>query len=396
MDNQHTQWKSILTLTLTLTLTAHADTNQTTQKSQKSVLNNLNKNIATIKADLQNATNKKTHLQDALDYIETTQGHLNQQLKKTQTQLSAQQIQLTQLQKKSTPLLKKENQARELLKQQIRAAYLFSHQPYLKLLLAPNGITQTRRLLMYFHYITQIQLNTITQLQQSILQYKQNQQAIQNQYKKLLTVKQTQLDNQQAMQKTKVARQQLIQTIDQNIKTKSEKLTELLSDKKRLQKTLENLNNQMTEHWSAAVLNNKPFAQLKGKLPWPTHGHVLHNFGTQIKQSELRWDGMLIEAPAGQPVHAVASGQVIFAKWLAGYGLLMIVNQGNGYMTLYGRNQSLMKKVGDRVLAGEEIATVGKSGGFHQPALYFAIRHNTQVLNPNTWCRSVFLTGSHG
>ncbi|EKD77026.1 MAG: M23 peptidase protein [uncultured bacterium] len=367
-------------LTLTLTLSAYA-------AEQNSQLNNLNNHIAAIKIDLQQATQKKSHLQSTLAEIETTEGHLNQQLKNTQQQLSQQQKQLQQLQQQSLPLSTQKKQARKLLQQQIRAAYLFSQQPYLKLWLAPDDMLQTQRLLLYFHYITQSQMQTVMQLQQSIAACEQNQKAIQTQYAQLLTIKQSQMENQTALQKTKTMREQLIATINQHIQSKHQKLISLLDDKKRLENTLQQLHQQITEHVSTAVLDNHPFATLQGKLSWPVRGQVLHNFGTQIDQSELRWDGTLIQAPTGQPVHAVASGRVIFAKWLAGYGLMIIINQGNGYMTLYGRNQTLTKNAGDTVRAGDVIATVGKSGGFHHSALYFSIRHNAQVLNPMLWCR---------
>ncbi len=100
----------------------------------------------------------------------------------------------------------------------------------------------------------------------------------------------------------------------------------------------------------------------------------------------LRWEGTLIAAPQGQPIHAVAPGRVIFSKWMPGYGLLLIISQGNGYMTLYGRAQTLTKAVGDYVKANEVIGTVGKSGGFAHSALYFSIRHDGTAINPTIFC----------
>ena len=130
-----------------------------------------------------------------------------------------------------------------------------------------------------------------------------------------------------------------------------------------------------------------PFYKKRGHLIWPTTGRIKHHFGTQIGQSELKWNGVLIEASQGQTVHAVAPGKVIFAKWLQGYGLLLIIDHGNGYMTLYGRNQSLLKKVGDWVKTNTTIATAGQTGGFSQSALYFSLRHNAKPLNPEKWCK---------
>lgn len=132
--------------------------------------------------------------------------------------------------------------------------------------------------------------------------------------------------------------------------------------------------------------SNKNFALLRGKLPWPTKGTVLHYFNTTIAKSELKSTAELISAPDEQPVYSVAPGVVVFSKWLEGYGLLIIINHGEGYMTLYGRNHSLYKHEGDQVAAGDLIATVGQSGGYEKPALYFAIRYNAKPLDPNQWC----------
>jgi septal ring factor EnvC (AmiA/AmiB activator) len=121
-------------------------------------------------------------------------------------------------------------------------------------------------------------------------------------------------------------------------------------------------------------------------MGWPTKGHILDYFGTKIYHSELRWSGILIKAPENQKVHAIANGKIVFANWLPGYGLLLIINHGHGYMSLYGRDHSLKKKVGDMVKKGDVIATVGKSGGYRHSALYFAIRHNAEPLSPKKWC----------
>ena len=366
----------ILTLTLPLTPPLHADT-------KKSELNNINKNIASIQTDLHQSSIKKSQLQAALEQIETTEARINEKLKKIQTELTTQQNKLAQLKQQAVPLSNAKNQNHALLKQQIRDAYLFSQQPTMKLLLAPDDVTQTQRMMMYFHYITTAQVNTMTELQKSLTACQKNQAAIQKQYATLLALKSKQLKNQQALQTAQAQRQQLIQEISAHIQTNSEKLKKLLQNKQQLETTIKQLNTTSTNE---TFVSHRPFAQLQGKLPWPTQGQIRHAYGAQIGQSELTWDGVVIAAPLGQPVRAIASGRVIFAKWMSGYGLLLIINDGGGYMTLYGRNQMLFKTVGDTVKAGEKIGAVGKSGGFSEPALYFSIRYNGQAVNPGKWC----------
>ncbi len=353
----------------------------------QSQLSSINQSIASIKTDLKKSTIQRSHLENALAEIETSEGKIHAQLQNTTQALTQHQKKLAQLKQATIPLINQKNQNNALLIQQIRAAYILNRQPYLALLLTPNGMSNSHHLLMYYHYITQAQMQTMTHLQQSITQYQENQNQIQHQYTQLLSLKQTQINNQLSLQKTKSQREQLIATINQDIQTKHQKLIQLLANKKQLQQTVAALRTKMSEHLSRAVLGNAPFSRLQGKLAWPLQGRILRNFGTQIEQSELKWDGTVIGAKPGESVHAVASGRVIFARWLAGYGLLIIINHGSGYMTLYGRNQQVDVNVGDYVKPGEVIATAGKSGGFDHTALYFSIRHNTTALNPSAWCR---------
>jgi len=131
-----------------------------------------------------------------------------------------------------------------------------------------------------------------------------------------------------------------------------------------------------------------PFASARGKLPWPVNGRLLARFGeTRGDDARTKWDGVMISASSGSQVHAVHGGRVVFADWLRGAGLLVILDHGNGYLSLYGHNQSLLKKPGDVVKAGEAISTVGTSGGQDTPALYFAIRQQGRPTDPSQWCR---------
>ncbi len=129
-----------------------------------------------------------------------------------------------------------------------------------------------------------------------------------------------------------------------------------------------------------------PFESLQGKLPWPTVGSVLIHFGEQVERGGLHYTGVLIQAPLGQPVYAIYPGRVVFANWLQGFGLLLIIDHGDGYMTLYGHNQILYKKVGDMVRTAEQIAAVGNSGRHVPTGLYFEIRHNSEPIDPQQWC----------
>ena len=139
------------------------------------------------------------------------------------------------------------------------------------------------------------------------------------------------------------------------------------------------------EATAAVNLADQPFDALKGKLPWPVQGAIAERFGS--KRYEMNWDGVLINGHEGAEVKAVAAGRVVYADWLRGYGLMVIVDHGKGYISLYAFNQSINKTAGTHVKAGETLATVGRSGGRSGPALYFGIRNRGVPLNPEQWCR---------
>ena len=140
---------------------------------------------------------------------------------------------------------------------------------------------------------------------------------------------------------------------------------------------------------SAGASYGGAFVSAKGKLPWPVDGRLLARFGdARGDDARSTWDGVMISASAGSQVHAVHGGRVVFADWLRGAGLLVILDHGNGYLSLYGHNQSLLKAAGDIVKAGEAISTVGNSGGQDTPALYFAIRQQGRPSDPAQWCRT--------
>ena len=132
--------------------------------------------------------------------------------------------------------------------------------------------------------------------------------------------------------------------------------------------------------------DSRPFKQQKGKLPWPASGAFLASYGEPRKQGGLKWNGVLISSKHGTPVRAISHGRIAFADWLQGFGFITIIDHGEGYMSLYGHNETLVKQAGDWVNAGEVIATSGDSGGQPMPGVYFEIRSRGKPVNPGNWC----------
>ncbi|MGB6452473.1 MAG: peptidoglycan DD-metalloendopeptidase family protein, partial [Steroidobacteraceae bacterium] len=137
----------------------------------------------------------------------------------------------------------------------------------------------------------------------------------------------------------------------------------------------------------ALTPGNDAFSRLRGELAWPVAGRVAASFG-QDRAGGLKWDGLLIDTARGAQVRAIYQGRVIFADWLPGLGLLLVIDHGNGYLSLYGHNERLYKKVGDQVAAGDSIAAAGDSGGSPRPELYFEIRKGDRPVDPRPWFRT--------
>jgi septal ring factor EnvC (AmiA/AmiB activator) len=352
--------------------------------STESMLNQLKSKIADIKSHLEKEQSTRSQYQKQLKQAELQASKLAQQLQKTAHSLSSEQQHLQSLQANAAQYQRQLAAQEAAFDTQIKAAYLTSQQPYLKLILNQQDPENIGRTLQYYRYINQDRLQAILELQNTLAKIERNQQEIHAQTQELASLKLKQQQEQSKLTSAQLSRKQALASLNQAIQTKSQKLAELMRNKRALERTLTTLNQTSTPY---VLPTGQSFEQLRNKLAWPTRGQIVQGFGVAIEQSELQTNGVLIKAPLGQSVYAIAPGKVIFAKWMTGYGLLLIIDHGHHYMSLYGRNHALHKKVGDVVKGGEMIATVGTSGGYQQPELYFAIRHNAVPMNPALWCK---------
>jgi len=180
-------------------------------------------------------------------------------------------------------------------------------------------------------------------------------------------------------------RQLALAAIEQSLDTDNARVAKLEADRRRLGELLDELQRSLAE--MDTPLSYKPFPQARGEMVFPARGKPRNRFGASRNTGDLRWRGWLIPAPEGSPVKAVHYGRVVYADWLRGQGLLLILDHGEGYLSLYGQNRSLRREVGDWVAPGEVIATVGASGGASQSGLYFEIRRGGDPVDPGSWVR---------
>lgn len=346
----------------------------------KHKLNSINKEIKSVSSSLSSDRSKRSKLQHELKKLETDAAKLNLKINKTRKALGKQNNNYATLNHEKTVLLKRQEKEKKLLAKQVRSTYLFGDKNALKLLLNQDDPSKTSRLLTYLKHLNAYRLEEINKINDSLIALQKNQEALEKSKKDLAELH-TQLKKELSKQATnKEKRIKLLSRVTKDIRTEQQQLSNLIANKHELENVIKALNLKQR-------LARQNLKKLKGKLSWPTKGRVIVKFGQHINKSPLRWEAVLLSAKDGAPVKAVASGKIAFASWMPDLGLLIIIDHGNGYMTLYGRNGNLYKNVGDKVAAGDIIATVGHSGGHNKPALYFAIRHNGQPLNPSKWCR---------
>ncbi len=268
------------------------------------------------------------------------------------------------------------------LAEQIRASYRLSSQSRMKLVLNQDSPAQLGRMLAYYDYINRAQLTKISGLREALTALDAMQQSIDRELSRLDKV---QTEQGAIIDRLDLQRQQrkiLLAELDNQIDSEELRLRELERNRQDLETLLKRLSDVLADI-PADLGKHLGVANQKGRLPMPVTGPVRHAFG-QSRGGGMRWQGWLIESPQGSTAIAVAYGRVAFADWLRGYGLLIIIDHGEGFMSLYGHNETLLQEAGDWVEPGETISVVGAGTGSDQ-GLYFELRKNGKSLDPAAW-----------
>ncbi|MBI3771151.1 MAG: peptidoglycan DD-metalloendopeptidase family protein [Gammaproteobacteria bacterium] len=352
------------------------------QKTEE--LEQLRQNIKTIKKELSLEQIRQNTLQRELAKTEKEASRLHQELRRLDNDLRQQQQTKHDLENEIAHLDQTLQSQRQQLAVQIRANYGNSAQSPIKLLLNQEDPTAIDRLLHYHHYVQQAQAHIITKAQYNRTQLSQLEQELQHQTEKLEAIQSAQKQRHQELTAAQQQRSKLLTQSQRRADRQEQKLEQLVEDAQELSELIKRL--QAKRRTQPYIPKSKSLAELKGKLLWPIEAPLRHRFGSPRNQTSLTWQGVVLDGKSGQEVQAIAPGRVAFAEWIRGYGLLLIVDHGEGYMSLYGHNQALLKEAGDEVNAGESIATVGNSGGQEIPGLYFEIRKDGKPADPALWC----------
>lgn len=363
--------------------TGFAEEKSSEDKSEE--LKTLRNQIEDVKSGLDAAKSESEKLQGELRQSEIAIGRESLKLKGLEEQIQKRYDRLDELNLVITEHEKTLDVERARLAQQVRAAYMTGRSDYLKLLLNQEDPAKVGRVLAYYDYYNRERINTIKSINDKVDLINELRSNIVSETKLLEELKKRQLAKSEELKAWRESRNTILARLEDEIDTKGQELKSLQEHERKLTALINKLDNRQDA--ISFFEDVPPFDTLKGKLQWPAQGKLLNSFGSRRKGNSLKWTGVTIGASAGKEVQAVHTGKVIFADWFRNLGLLIIIDHGGGYMTLYGYNQSLLKKQGDWVLAGEPIALVGDSGGQTRPGVYFEIRHRGKPLNPVLWCK---------
>jgi septal ring factor EnvC (AmiA/AmiB activator) len=343
--------------------------------------------IDKVRAEMERDAGRRDKLSKELEETEKTvsgaRGEL-EKLRRERAQHTARRAELAAQKRTEENALARDRAA---LSGQIRAAHMIGQEEPLKLLLNQRDPAQAGRVLTYYQYFGRARANQIAAINQHIGEL--------NSLDEQLAVEEQRLGALEEQQKSQVARLQTARdrrgralvTLESESRNRARELERLKDQQGGLEKLVRELRRALERIEKFPTDSKDAFAKLRGKLAWPVNGRLQASFG-QVRAGGVKWDGVLVSGSQGSAVRAVYHGRVVYADWLSGLGLLTIVDHGDGYLSLYGHNDRLYKEVGERVTAGDTIATMGDSGGRQSPALYFEIRKGGRPVDPRPWFRS--------
>ncbi len=334
------------------------------------------------------AQDKTGALEAELAQIEIRIGDVARQLHATLERLNKEQARLTDLKQRKREQIAALDMQRTGLARQLRAAYALGRQEKIKLLLNQQDPQAVGRMLVYYDYINRARNRLIDEANRALATSRRLEVDISDQSRRLRRIAARLESEQTALKKARAQRSDVLVRWQEEVTATGRNLHTLIRNEGDLERLLKSIKEAVADIPERA-LASATFDRLKGELPWPLSGPVLGAFGSERTEvANTVWHGVLIGASTGAKVRAIAGGRVAFAEWMPGYGLLMIIDHGNGYMSLYGNNQTLYHSVGAWIEPGALIARVGDSGGQSVSGLYFEIRHQGDPLDPIAWCHA--------
>ncbi len=352
--------------------------------AQRARLEGLRAEIAALQAEI--AQKRGTHggLTGELRAAEQSIAAAARQLRRVEGELARQGERLRGLRQERAAREQTLQGHHATLAAQARAAYAMGRQERLKILLNQQDPARLSRAMIYYEYLSAARARAIAAIGEDLERLAGTEREIRREEARLDALRAEQVAELARMEAAQQQRKTLVGALGRELADQGRQLDRLQADERDLETLLRRLEQALADV-PAEQTQAAAFRDLRGRLPWPARGRIVQSFGTP-RLGSLSWDGVMIAATEGEEVRAVHHGRVAFADWLRGFGLLLIVDHGDGYMTLYGHNQTLFKEAGDWVDVNEPVALVGSSGGRDRSGVYFGIRHQGRAVDPVRWC----------
>jgi septal ring factor EnvC (AmiA/AmiB activator) len=340
-----------------------------------------------VRAEMERDAGKRDKLTREIEESEKSVGSARDALEKLRKERAAHDARRAELAEARRVEEAALSQDRAALAGQIRAASMIGREEPLKLLLSQRDPAQADRVLTYYRYFGLARAAQIGAINAHLAEIGKLDAEMAVEEERLVALEQRHKGELARLTAGRERRGRALVTLETETKNRAKELERLKEQQGGLEKLVRELRRALEKIDRFPTDSKDAFAKLRGKLAWPVAGRVSASFG-QVRAGGVKWDGMLLAGSQGAPVRAVYHGRIVYADWLSGLGLLTIIDHGDGYLSLYGHNERLYKEVGERVTAGDTIATVGDSGGRASPALYFEIRKAGRPVDPRPWFKS--------
>lgn len=371
-----------LLATIVATVAAAANGGADAQSDEELELESVRQEIRAVEERLARQTTRRDATVAALRSAELAVAAANEELARIRGRLRAQRARLAEIEASSSAAAGKLERERTALAEQVRASYIAGSEELVKLLLSQEDPAALGRMLVYYDYYNAARTSRIEAVSGHLADLAALAAEGRSVERELEELQGEQAHELAARESARGERRQALTRLDASIETAAGRIDTLKREEARLAELVAELALLLADYPGGS---EEPFAALKGRLAWPVQGTLAQAYGQPRGGGALRWNGVVLAAEAGTAVRAVYHGRIAFSDWLPGLGLLVIVDHGAGYMSLYGHNEALLKESGEWVAPGEVIAQVGDSGGRPETGLYFEIRRDGEPVDPGQW-----------
>jgi len=384
MERKYLRTAVMMAVLMVVPMTVPAETNDpATGKAEE--LRVLRARIEALQKQRERTRDEHDSAGTALREAEREVGRQLAELKRIERQRRAQNRRLGSLQRSARTQRSNLAREREGLARELRLAHTLGDQVPLRLLLNPSDPASLARSRQYAHYLHEARTRQISSASLALSELRQAEQSVTRQLTEIEQLRQSELGHRRSLETARAERARVHAQLGRELQGQTRQIERLRRDELELTALIRELS-RVSRDEPMALLSGR-FSEARGRLSLPTRGKIMARFGEPRGQGNIKWKGIFLAAPEGQEVRAVFPGRVLYADWLRGLGLLLVLDHGDGYMTLYGHNQSLYRTLGEHVAAGQAIASVGATGGPTRTGLYFEVRHDGEPRDPLRWCK---------